>query len=95
MNGYRINYDSWKETLKSLFQIHNETVNVWTHLAGFVVCLVTFLIMTFSKVISDPMQIRENTKHLLYMMQSGEGEAPFGLESDSELPAMDFGYVES
>ena len=51
--------------------------------------------MTFSKVISDPMQIRENTKHLLYMMQSGEGEAPFGLESDSELPAMDFGYVES
>lgn len=68
LNGYRINYDSWLVTLKSLFQVHNETVNVWTHLLGFVVCFIAFVIMTFARVVSDPMKIRENTRHLLYMM---------------------------
>ena len=29
--GYRLNYSKW-ETVKSIFQIHNETVNIWTHI---------------------------------------------------------------
>jgi hypothetical protein len=33
-NGYRINFnDGWK-CFKSLFMIHNETGNVWSHLLG-------------------------------------------------------------
>ena len=86
LNGYRVNYDSWKETLKSLFQVHNETVNVWTHLVGFLVCLVAFLIMTFAKVVSDPLSLRENAKSLLILAQ--QQDVP-------ELPSMDFGYIES
>ena len=38
--GYRLNYSKW-ETVKSIFQIHNETVNIWTHLWLF--CYVIFL----------------------------------------------------
>ena len=55
LNGYRINYDSWKETLKSLFQVHNEIVNIWTHLLGFLACLIGFLVMTCAKVVTDPL----------------------------------------
>ena len=31
--GYRVEYGFW-ETLRSLFGLHNETGNVWTHLLG-------------------------------------------------------------
>ena len=87
LNGYRINYDSWKETLKSLFQVHNETINIWTHLLGFFACLFGFLIMTFAKVVTDPLQLRENTKNLLVMVQQQSAEL---------MPSsMDFGYIES
>lgn len=34
--GYRINFDSYWKLTKSLFMIHNETINVWTHLIGMV-----------------------------------------------------------
>ncbi len=30
--GYRIGYDTYYKSIVSLFHIHNETVNVWTHL---------------------------------------------------------------
>ncbi|CAI2373976.1 unnamed protein product [Moneuplotes crassus] len=32
--GYRIGYTSFKDCFKSIFSIHNETVNIWTHLVG-------------------------------------------------------------
>ena len=31
ISGYRMNY-SFFQTLLSLFSIHNETINIWTHL---------------------------------------------------------------
>lgn len=34
MTGYRINFDSYAKLTRSLFMIHNETINVWTHLIG-------------------------------------------------------------
>lgn len=34
LSGYRV-YFSFPLCLKSLFRVHNETVNVWTHLLGF------------------------------------------------------------
>lgn len=40
--GYRVEY-SWKACLKSIFRLHNETWNVWTHFAGFVI----FAILTY------------------------------------------------
>ena len=33
-NGYRINCDSLWKCLKSLFVIHNESINIWSHLLG-------------------------------------------------------------
>lgn len=44
-HGYRINYHTWRSTLWSLFQCHNETINVWTHFSGFLVSLLAFIIM--------------------------------------------------
>lgn len=32
--GYRVNYYKKRDILKSLFQAHNETLNIWTHLIG-------------------------------------------------------------
>jgi adiponectin receptor len=32
--GWRVNFNSWGKAFRSLFMIHNETVNVWSHLLG-------------------------------------------------------------
>ena len=34
-HGYRINYKSARRALRSCFEIHNETGNIWTHVLGF------------------------------------------------------------
>jgi len=36
-SGYRINVRTTRECLMSIFAIHNETLNIWTHLIGFFV----------------------------------------------------------
>ncbi|KAM3858103.1 progestin and adipoQ receptor family member VII, a [Diretmus argenteus] len=41
-SGYRPLHQSWRYYFLSLFQRHNETVNIWTHLLGFLVVLVKF-----------------------------------------------------
>ena len=78
----------------SLFQMHNETINVWTHLLGFIACLVAFCIMSFAKVIDDETQFSENARQLLYLIQGGQ--APQGDEgSVPSLASFDTGYIES
>jgi adiponectin receptor len=42
-SGYRINFNSAKHIFKSLFMLHNEFVNVWSHLLG--AALLIFLII--------------------------------------------------
>lgn len=37
--GYRIGFNSFTKILRSLFMIHNESVNVWTHLIGVMIFL--------------------------------------------------------
>ena len=32
--GYRLGLD-YKQCLLSIFRLHNETINIWTHLLGF------------------------------------------------------------
>ena len=42
LSGYRVNLSRW-ECFRSLFQLHNETINVWTHFLGavfFMGCIV-------------------------------------------------------
>jgi adiponectin receptor len=41
-HGYRHNFSSFRQTLRSMFAKHNELVNIWTHLIGalvFLACL--------------------------------------------------------
>ena len=38
-SGYRINYGTNWLAFKSLFQFHNETCNVWSHLLGALLCI--------------------------------------------------------
>ena len=44
-HGYRINYQTWSATLLSIFQCHNETINVWSHFIGFLISLVALLVV--------------------------------------------------
>eukprot|EP00826_Nyctotherus_ovalis_P004887 TRINITY_DN11085_c0_g2_i1.p3 TRINITY_DN11085_c0_g2~~TRINITY_DN11085_c0_g2_i1.p3 ORF type:complete len:133 (-),score=26.18 TRINITY_DN11085_c0_g2_i1:1031-1429(-) len=37
LRGYRVNFNTTKRILKSLFMLHNESMNVWSHLAGMIV----------------------------------------------------------
>jgi hypothetical protein len=46
VNGYRINHNTCCRAAKSLGTCHNETINVWSHLAG----AVFFLFMLVSLV---------------------------------------------
>lgn len=32
--GYRINFASAKAIFKTIFMIHNESINIWSHLLG-------------------------------------------------------------
>lgn len=40
--GYRVGYDA-RACLASVFEWHNETLNIWTHLLGFFACVVLLL----------------------------------------------------
>lgn len=48
-NGYRINYEksSW-QIFRSLFQFHNESVNVWSHLLGMLLFIYLMTWVSFS-----------------------------------------------
>lgn len=39
IRGYRKNFGNIRDILKSLFMAHNETFNIWTHLAGSLVLM--------------------------------------------------------
>ena len=38
--GYRVNFCTIKRIIRSLFMIHNESVNIWSHLIGVILFLV-------------------------------------------------------
>ncbi len=39
LTGYRINFNSVGKILRSLFMLHNDTMNVWTHLLSVFFCI--------------------------------------------------------
>lgn len=47
-HGYRINFDSPKKIFKSLFMVHNESVNIWTHLCPALLILIVIFYLSFS-----------------------------------------------
>lgn len=83
--GYRINFNTKRKILKSLFLLHNETVNVWSHLLG-VVVFIGFLIWsivglyassTYRELINDAgyfSRSQLNREELTIMNHSAAGE---------------------
>ena len=45
LRGYRINHDTCGKTCKSLFTCHNESVNVWSHIAGVIIFIFLFVLL--------------------------------------------------
>jgi len=56
--GYRINFHTPKKVLKSLFMVHNELVNVWTHLAGAIVLIIICIALCFSMTSIDTKNLK-------------------------------------
>ena len=54
--GYRINFDTFWKLGKSLFMLHNETVNIWSHLIG-ALAFVVLMRHTYIWNIKEPAQI--------------------------------------
>jgi hypothetical protein len=50
LSGYRINYMTWKQIICSLFEWHNETLNIWTHLIGFLSFTILLLVLGLSNM---------------------------------------------
>lgn len=46
-HGYRIGFNTPKKILRSLFMVHNESVNIWSHFlpALLIFCLIFYLIV--------------------------------------------------
>ncbi len=64
IRGYRIRFNSKRKILKSLFMIHNESVNVWSHLIG--VSLFICLIIYTSLYLAPPglySEVKESIAH--------------------------------
>lgn len=45
--GYRVGFNSKTKILRSLFMVHNESINVWSHLIG-AICFVVLIAYTFT-----------------------------------------------
>ncbi|CAM6083197.1 unnamed protein product [Calypogeia fissa] len=74
-----------KETLCSLFSIHNETLNIWTHLVGFLIFLglTAYTVLHVPKVVNFPYftileklrkTVEENITHLVTPFSPTESE---------------------
>lgn len=52
VSGYRLQLSAW-ESVKSIFGLHNETGNIWSHLAGFAL----FLVLTLALIWTRPVPL--------------------------------------
>jgi len=60
-SGYRINFHTPKKVLKSLFMVHNESVNIWSHLGGAIFLVILCVVLCFSVNSLDT----QNIKHFV------------------------------
>lgn len=65
-HGYRIGFNTPRKILQSLFMVHNELVNIWTHFfpAIIIVCLLFYLVFTISQ--NEMILKFEEGRHALY-----------------------------
>lgn len=53
-HGYRIGFDNPKKILRSLFMVHNESVNIWSH---FIPAIILFFFILYLIVFVGPTNI--------------------------------------
>jgi hypothetical protein len=46
-HGYRINFNTTRKVFRSLFMLHNESVNIWSHLIGAVLIILVIIYTSF------------------------------------------------
>uniref|UniRef100_A0A1B8YB31 Progestin and adipoQ receptor family member VIII n=1 Tax=Xenopus tropicalis TaxID=8364 RepID=A0A1B8YB31_XENTR len=63
--GYRPTDQDWKYYFLSLFQKHNESINVWTHLLVALAVVLRFVALVQHPGSSAPVQVRAGSLHLL------------------------------
>ena len=71
--GFRICFHSYYDCVRSLFMIHNETMNVWSHLIG---CLIFVCIAFYVLIFLKPTSLHESTS-LVNRWSSGFDQGRF------------------
>lgn len=79
-NGYRLNCNSISKALKSLFILHNESVNVWSHLSG--AFFVVILIWYTSFFITNYKSLLKNVKFSFYEIEKEYSKFPNLINDD-------------
>jgi adiponectin receptor len=62
-HGYRLHY-SVSECFHSLFELHNETINVWTHLIGSLIFFTLFFVVCTQQIDKHASVVDQNTHHI-------------------------------
>ena len=63
-SGYRKRLE-YQDCLKSIFKLHNETVNIWTHLLGFLI----FFVLMVKDLVWRQDHIRDSTDYTATVIQ--------------------------
>ena len=61
--GYRKSNGTFKEYARSLFRMHNETLNIWTHLFGAIFFIVCGMILSSILLPNEKFQSIVSLKH--------------------------------
>ena len=72
--------------MKSLFQVHNETVNIWSHLVGFVICSIIVIVIASIQIIPKVNIFDGKIIHKLFGAVDG---------LDMENQSANLGFIES
>lgn len=67
-HGYRIGFDSPQKILKSLFMLHNESVNVWTHLLP---ALIVLFFVLYLLIFVGPTSLLSDLHHRSQQLHEG------------------------
>jgi hypothetical protein len=68
-SGYRINYDTPKKIFKTLFMVHNESVNIWSHLFA---ALIVLAVIVYAIVYINPYVATQNGEQITFNEKVGE-----------------------
>lgn len=57
LRGYRLYHDSYRLSISSLFTVHNESVNVWSHFIGakIFIVMIVFLVWFKQDTLANPL----------------------------------------